>query len=188
MLVAGIGLLVNVVSAFLLKENHSHDHHGDHEDHHHHHDHNLRAAYFHVLADALTSVLAIVALVFGKLWGWNWLDPIMGIVGAVIIIRWSYGLLLQTSPILLDGSIDEEYQQGIKEAIERDSDNKISDIHVWRVGAHHYAAIIALVTHFPKPVEHYKNLLSNFDKLSHMTIEVNECREEPCTDPNATKA
>jgi len=185
-LVACIGLFINVVSAFLLKEDHSHDHHGDHA-HHHHHDHNLQAAYFHVLADAMTSVLAIVALVFGKFWGWDWLDPIMGIVGAVIIVRWSYGLLKQTGPILLDGSIDEQYQQAIKVTIEKDSDNRISDIHVWKVGAHHYAAIIALVTQFPRSVEYYKNLLKDFDKLSHITIEVNECREEPCSVPNQMK-
>jgi cation diffusion facilitator family transporter len=182
-LVASIGLFINVVSAYLLKENHSHDHHGDHT--HHHQDHNLRAAYFHVLADAMTCVLAIVALVFGRLWGWNWLDPIIGIVGAIIIVRWSYGLIKQTSPILLDGSIDEAYKRAIKETIEKDSDNRIFDIHVWKVGANDYAAIIALVTHYPKSTEHYKILLKNFDKLSHVTIEVNECRENPCTVPNS---
>jgi len=178
-LIACIGLFVNVVSAFLLRESHSHDHH---------HDHNLKAAYFHVLADAMTSLLAIVALVFGKFWGWDWLDPLMGIVGAIIIVRWSYGLLKQTSPILLDGSIDEDYQRAIKETIENDADNRLSDIHVWKVGAHHYAAIIALVTHFPKPIEHYKKILAKFDRLSHITIEVNECREASCTMPNTNRS
>jgi len=179
--VASIGLFINVISAFLLKDDHSHAHHHDHDhDHHHSHDHNLRAAYLHVLADAMTSVLAIVALVSGKYLGWNWLDPVMGIVGAIIITRWSYGLLKQTSPILLDASIEEEYQHAIKEAIEKDSDNRISDIHVWKVGANHYAAIIALVTHYPNSTEHYKRLLSDYHKLSHVTIEVNECMEEPC--------
>jgi len=181
-IVACIGLFINVVSAFLLKDNHSDTHH---HDHHHKHDHNLRAAYFHVLADAITSVLAIVALVLGKLLGWNWLDPIMGIVGAIIITRWSYGLLKQTSPILLDASIEEEYQQAIKETIEKDSDNRISDIHVWKVGTNHYAAIIALVTHYPKSTEHYKRLLDKFNKLSHVTIEVNECGEKPCVVSNS---
>ena len=142
--VACIGLLVNVVSAFLLKDDHSHAHHDDHQ---HHHDHNLKAAYLHVLADALTSLLAIVALVLGKFLGWNWLDPIMGVVGAIIITRWSYGLLKQTSPILLDASIEEDYKQAIVEMIEQDADNRISDIHAWRVGANHYAVILALVTH-----------------------------------------
>ena len=107
-------------------------------------------------------MLAIVALVLGKLWGWVWLDPIMGIVGAIIITRWSYGLLKQTSPILLDASIEEEYQQAIKETIEKDSDNRVSDIHVWKVGTNHYAAIIALVTHYPNSTEHYKRLLDKF--------------------------
>lgn len=178
--VAILGLLINIVSAILLKDDHSHSH----NDKHHHHDHNLRAAYLHVLADALTSVLAIIALLSGKYFGWNWLDPIMGVVGAIIITRWSLGLLNQTSPILLDASIDKEYQLTIKETIEKDADNRISDIHVWKVGANHYAAIISLVTHFPKATEHYKNLLNDYKLLTHITIEVNECKEKPCVEPN----
>jgi cation diffusion facilitator family transporter len=177
--VACIGLFINVLSAFLLKDDHTHEHHHDH-DHGHHHDHNLRAAYLHVIADAMTSLLAIIALVSGKYLGWGWLDPIMGIVGAIIITRWSVVLLKQTSPILLDASIDEEYQQAIKKAIEKDSDNRITDMHIWKVGANHYAAIIALVSHYPDTTEHYKRLLSNFHKLSHVTIEVNKCEGEPC--------
>ncbi len=180
--VASLGLLINVISAFLLKDEHHHHHH-DHGDHHHHHDHNLRAAYLHVLADALTSLLAIIALVSGKYFGWDWLDPIMGIVGAVIITRWSYGLLKQTGPILLDGSIEETYQASIKETIEKDSDNQISDIHIWKVGANHYAAIISVVTHFPKSTEYYKELLNDFHKLSHITIEVNACDGDVCKAP-----
>ncbi len=176
--VAIIGLLVNIISAFILKDDH---HHHDDHDHSHHHDHNLHAAYMHVLADALTSLLAIIALVSGKYFGWHWLDPMMGIVGAIIITRWSYGLLKQTSPILLDGSIDEDYQLAIKNTIENDSDNRISDIHIWKVSSNHYAAIISLVTHFPKPIEHYKELLSDFHKLSHTTIEVYECKDKPDT-------
>ncbi len=182
--VAVIGLFINVVSALLLKDDHEHSH-GHHHEHDHHHDHNLRAAYLHVLADALTSLLAIVALSSGKYLGWNWLDPIMGIVGAIIITRWSYGLLKQTSSILLDASIEEEYQLAIKEAIEKETDNRISDIHVWKVGANHYAAIISLVTHFPKATEFYKEMLSSFHRLSHITIEVNACNEVPCITPNS---
>lgn len=183
--VACIGLLINVVSAFLLKHDHSPTHHDGHhhqhaDHHHHHHDHNLRAAYLHVLADAMTSVLAIAALVSGKYLGWNWLDPVMGIVGAIIITRWSYGLLKQTGPILLDASIEEDYKKAIRDSIENDADNRVSDIHVWKVGANHYAAIIALVTHYPNSTEYYKNLLRHFHRLSHITIEVNECRDEPC--------
>lgn len=186
--VASIGLFVNLISALLLKEDHSHAHHHE-QDHHHQHDHNLRAAYLHVLADAMTSLLAIVALVTGKYLGWSWLDPVMGMVGAVIITRWSYGLLKQTSPILLDASIEDEYQQAIKEVIEGDADNRISDLHIWKIGANHYAAIIALVTHQPNSTEYYKGLLSQFHKLAHITIEVNECKDEACIvpDDNHTK-
>ena len=182
--VAVLGLTVNIISAFLLKDDHHH-HHGDDHDHHHHHhhDHNLRAAYLHVLADALTSLLAIVALLSGKYFGWNWLDPVMGIVGAIIITRWSFGLLKQTSPILLDGSIDEDYHSSIKNTIENDSDNRVTDLHVWKVGANHYAAIISIVTHFPKSAEYYKELLKDFHRLSHTTIEVNVCEGEPCIIP-----
>ena len=173
--VASLGLFINVVSALLLKDD---DHH--HHDHQHH-DHNLRAAYFHVLADALTSLLAIVALVSGKYFGWNWMDPVMGIVGAIIITRWSYGLVKQSAPILLDASIDEKYQTAIKTAIERDADNRISDMHVWRVGANHYAAVISLVTHDPQSTEHYKQLLQEFKQLAHVTVEVNLCAGMPCS-------
>ena len=183
--VASLGLFINIVSAFLLKDDHHHYHAHDHSDEHHH-DHNLRAAYMHVLADALTSLLAIIALVSGKYFGWNWLDPVMGIVGAIIITRWSYGLLKQTSPILLDGSIEKEYQSAITKTIEEDSDNRVSDIHIWKVGANHYAAIISLVTRHPKSTEHYKGLLNDFHKLSHTTIEVNVCEGELCVMPDAT--
>ncbi len=182
-IVASIGLLVNIASAWLLKDDHSHTHHhadDAHDDHHEHHDHNLRAAYAHVIADAMTSVLAIIALVAGKYLGWNWLDPIMGIVGAIIITRWAYGLIKQTSPLLLDASIAEDYKLSITEAIENDADNQIADIHVWKVGANDYAAIISIVTHMPNTTEHYKTLLKGFDKLSHITIEINECTDEQC--------
>lgn len=179
--VASLGLVINIVSAFLLNDDHHHhDHHLSDEHHDHLHDYNFKAAYTHVLADALTSLLAIIALVSGKYFGWNWLDPMMGIVGAIIITRWSYGLLKQTSPILLDGSIEKEYQSAIKEIIEKDSDNRISDIHIWRVSANHYAAIISLATHFPKSTAYYKNLLMGFHKLTHTTIEVNACDGEQC--------
>ncbi|MDQ6993842.1 MAG: CDF family Co(II)/Ni(II) efflux transporter DmeF [Mariprofundus sp.] len=168
--VAVIGLMVNLISALLLKDGH---HHHSHDHAHHHHDHNLRAAYMHVIADALTSLLAIVALLSGKYFAWFWLDPVMGIVGAIIITRWSITLLKETAPILLDSSIDTEYLDSVKEALERSDDNRVSDLHIWKVGANHYAAIISLVTHSPKPVMHYKALLQDFHKLSHLTIEVN---------------
>ena len=178
--VACLGLFINVVSAFLLKDDpqHHHEHHHEEHDHDHHHDHNLTAAYMHVLADALTSLLAIVALLSGKYFGWNWLDPVMGIVGAIIITRWSVGLLKQTSPILLDGSIEKEYQLAVKQTIEKDADNLIADIHIWKVGANHYAAIISIVTQSPKSTDYYKALLSDFHRLSHITIEVNAYQHE----------
>ncbi len=178
--VALLGLLVNAVCAFILQGHHDHDHANAHDDDHHHHDHNLKAAYFHVLADALTSILAIVALVFGKIFGWNWLDPLMGMVGALVITRWSLGLLKETSPILLDESIAEDTKLLIRAALESDSDNRICDLHLWKVGPDDYAAIISLVTHYPKPVAHYKNLLSSVQHLSHITVEIHQCTGEPC--------
>ena len=178
-IVAILGLLVNLLCAALLHVGHGHSHaHGEND--HHHHDHNLKGAYLHVLADALTSVLAIVALTFGKFLGWHWLDPIMGIVGALIIIRWSYGLLVDTSGILLDKNIDADRTHVIQSKIESDADNRVSDIHVWKVGPMEYAAIVSVVTHHPQPPSHYKRLLNDFDTLSHITIEVNEGEGEPC--------
>jgi cation diffusion facilitator family transporter len=181
--VACLGLFINLLSAYLLGEGHHH-HEGAHGHDHapqHHHDHNLRAAYMHVLADALTSVLAIAALLLGMLLGWNWMDPLMGVVGAVIITRWSVGLLQQSGPILLDGSIDEAYRRDIVSAIERDADNRVADVHVWKVGPSDYAVIISLVTHSPRPPQHYKSLLPDLQHLSHVTIEVNPCEGETAT-------
>lgn len=186
--VAVIGLIVNVASMLMLHD-HDHHHHHDHEheeEHHghthheHHHDHNLKAAYMHVLADALTSLFAIIALLLGKYYGWNWMDPLMGIVGGIIITKWSIGLMKESSPILLDENIHSSYEQKIKAAIENDADNRISDLHIWRISAHHYSAMISIVTHYPKKVEYYKELLKEFHKLSHITIEVNTCSGKPC--------
>jgi cation diffusion facilitator family transporter len=176
--VAILGLLVNVICALLLNVHHRHTH--DHDEGHHHHDLNLRGAYLHVLADALTSVLAIVALTFGKFFGWHFLDPLMGMVGALVITRWSYGLLVETSGILLDKNIDAQSTHAIQAAVEADADNRVTDIHVWKVGPADYAAIISVVTHAPQPPDHYKALLSNFGDLSHITIEVNTAPGEPC--------
>ena len=176
-IVAVIGLLVNLFCAFLLHGHHTH-HDDDHG--HHHHDQNLRGAYLHVLADALTSILAIMALFSGKLFGWNWLDPMIGIVGALVISKWAYGLLVDTSSILLDKNIEHENIKAIQARIEADSDNRVSDIHVWKIGPADYAAIISLVTHHPQEIEHYKELISGFRELSHITIEVIECQDEAC--------
>ena len=181
-LVAVVGLAVNVVSAFLLHGSHGHDHHHGHSHGHenHHEDHNLKAAYFHVLADALTSVLAIVALLFGSLFGWWALDPAMGIIGALVITRWAWGLLKESSAILLDAGVKREIREEIKDVIEADADNRVTDIHVWKVGQHNLAALLTLVTHYPQPSGEYKKLLASFDQLKHITIEVIKCEDEPC--------
>ncbi|MDG4475760.1 CDF family Co(II)/Ni(II) efflux transporter DmeF [Thiovibrio frasassiensis] len=176
--VAVLGLLVNIACAFLLQGHHDHTQ-GQEDDDHHHHDHNLKSAYLHVLADALTSVLAIGALLFGKYLGWNWLDPLIGIVGAMVICRWAYGLLRETGAILLDGSISTEELAAIKEKIEGTLDNRIADMHVWKVGPAHYAAIISIVTHYPQQIEYYKELLRDFTNLSHLTVEIHTCAGKP---------
>ncbi|MFZ2725258.1 MAG: CDF family Co(II)/Ni(II) efflux transporter DmeF [Methylococcaceae bacterium] len=183
-IVAVLGLVVNLLSALLLKNSHSphheHNHHDTHHHHHHEHDHNLKAAYLHVLADALTSVLAIIALLSGKYFSLNWLDPAMGVLGGLIIIKWSQGLLTETSSLLLDQSIDANYLHAIKETIESDADNRIADIHIWRVAPNHFALIISLVSHHPQSPDYYKTLLKDFDKLKHITIEVNQCLGVGC--------
>jgi len=186
LLVAGIGLAVNIFSAFLLHggQGHEHHHHGyddhDHARAHHHHDHNLKAAYFHVLADALTSVLAILALLFGRLFDWWLLDPLMGVVGALVITRWAWNLLKESSAILLDAGVGGELRDGIQQAIESAADNRVTDLHVWRVAPRQLAAIVTLVTHYPRPNEEYRQLLAGFRQLKHLTIEVIHCEEPPC--------
>lgn len=178
--VAFVGLAVNVISAFLLQEKDHHNHGHDHRPAKKFRDHNLRAAYLHVLADALTSVLAIIALSTGKAFGWVWMDPIMGIVGALIISRWSYGLLIDSGRVLLDRDVNPEAVEEIRSKIESDADNRVSDIHVWRVGTHHLSAIVSIVTHYPKSPDYYKKLLADYDEIAHVTVEVNPCDSEPC--------
>lgn len=193
MLVAALGLGVNLASAFLLGEHHHHHHHddgehadagheGDHHDHgeDHRHDHNLRAAYVHVLADALTSVLAIVALAGGRYLGWSWLDPAMGLVGAAVILWWSYGLIRGSTRVLLDEEASAATADAIRRRIEREADNRITDLHLWRVGPHHLAAIISVMTHAPRHPGHYKSLLGGLDDLAHVTVEVVPCPGEDC--------
>jgi cation diffusion facilitator family transporter len=183
--VAVLGLVVNLVCALLLQDRHDHHHHdhadADQDDHlHHHDDHNLKAAYLHVLADALTSVLAIAALIFAKYLGLNWLDPLIGIVGALVISRWAYGLMRETGAILLDGSMSAAKRAAIKEKIETRLDNRVADMHVWKVGPAHYAAIISIVTHYPQKIAYYKELLAPFTELAHVTVEVHACQGDPC--------
>ena len=183
--VAILGLLVNLVSGWLLHEEHAphdHGHHHQEEGHHthHHHDHNLRAAYFHVLADALTSVFAIVALLAVKFFAWRWMDPLMGLIGALMISRWAYTLMRETSAILLDGTADEETRAAVTTAIEQDADNRVADLHLWQVGPNSLAASLSVVTHWPHPAAHYKKLLQDMPRLAHVTVEVNGCDSEPC--------
>jgi cation diffusion facilitator family transporter len=198
-LVAVLGLVVNLVSAFLLRDEphhhggHHHGHHHEHEAHHGHHhhdheghhghhhhggghaaakDHNLRAAYLHVLADALTSVLAIVALLFGRAYGWIWLDPLMGVVGGLVIARWSYGLLRDTGRVLLDVAPQEgALARDIRARLEGGQD-RLSDLHVWQVGPGHHAAILSIVTDEPQEPSVYKERLKDMAGLSHVTVEV----------------
>ena len=185
--VAVIGLAVNGVSVFILGDNHHHDneHEHDHEhehehehdhdhdhDHDHHHDHNLKSAYLHVMADALTSLLAIFALIIGKYTGAVWMDPAMGIVGAILVARWSLGLLRTTSAVLLDEQVAGTMQDQIRLFIEQDQSTKVVDLHVWTIGPNIYSATIALVSNSPQPPGFYKSLLSEKIKLDHVTIEV----------------
>ncbi len=178
--IAAVGLGVNVLSAFLLQGNHSHGsshHHGHGDGHHHAHggDLNLRAVYLHVIADAFTSVLAIVALAGGKFWGWVWLDPAMGIVGSAVVIQWSWSLLRQAGTSLLDRSIDEAGLAEIREAMEADGDALVADLHAWRIGPDQVAVIVSLVAHQPKSPEHYRSRIAQHEELVHVTIEVNPC-------------
>jgi cation diffusion facilitator family transporter len=191
--VAVVGLGVNLLSAWLLRDDHEHHHdHADEHDHdhdhahdhdhgHHHHarDHthrdlNLRAAYVHVLADAAVSVAAITGLVAGRELGWVWMDPVMGIVGAIVIANWSWGLLGAAGAVLLDRRASEGLANEIAERLEADGD-RISDLHLWRVGPGHNAAIISLVTDAPRPPAFYKARLAQLPGLSHVTVEVETC-------------
>jgi len=162
-IVAIIGLTVNIASVFVL-----------HDDHHHH-DHNMKAAYFHVLADTLTSILAIVALLAGKFFGWIWMDSLMGIVGAVVIARWSYGLIKESSDVLLDKSIGSSSLNKIAEAIKAENETIISDIHIWKIATAHQAAIVSVASKEPLKPDEYKLILKqHLPLLSHVSIEVNQ--------------
>ncbi|MBV4457878.1 CDF family Co(II)/Ni(II) efflux transporter DmeF [Pseudomonas sp. COR58] len=172
--IAVVGLAVNLVSAFMLMGHHGHDHghHHDHgHDHHHHHDNNLRSAYMHVLADALTSVLAIAALLAGRYLGWVWLDPVMGIVGAVVIAKWAYTLMRDSAAVLLDAT-DEPVAEEIRELLEASDDVRISDLHVWQVGPQARAAIVSVVAAAGVSAEAIRERLAPVHELSHLTVEL----------------
>lgn len=184
LLVAILGLLVNLICAIVLTvDDHSHEHLHHHEGHEHsHHEHkhddlNLKSAYLHVVADAFTSILAIVALLGAKYFKFNWLDPFMGIVGAGLIIRWSYYLLKDTGFILLEREMDDPVADEIRNAIESDGDSKISDLHIWKVAQNKYACIVSLVTGKRYSIEEYKTRLSKVHELAHITVEINKCGE-----------
>jgi cation diffusion facilitator family transporter len=177
--IAVVGLAVNLLSAWLLGADHDHGHdHGDDDDddhhHHHDHDHNLRAAFWHVMADALTSVLAIAGLLAAWAYGWTWLDPAIGIVGALVIAHWSWRLMRDAGAVLLDAAPDAELATAIRARLEQ-GDDRIADLHVWRVGPGHHAAIVSLVSDSPLPVEDYKMRLADLGRLSHVTVEVHRC-------------
>ena len=177
-LIAVVGLGVNLLSAWLLFErDHPHEHHHGHgAGHHHHEDTNIRAAYSHVLADALTSVLAIVALLGGRFMGWVWLDPVIGVVGAIVIARWSWGLIRDAGAVLLDTVPDESLAKTIREKLEQNGD-RVADLHLWRVGPGHSALIVAIVADRPQSPRVYKDRLASLRGLSHITIEVHPCPE-----------
>jgi cation diffusion facilitator family transporter len=183
--VAILGLLVNLACAFILNSGghaHEHEHHhrgGDeHAPHEHHHeDLNLKAAYLHVVADALTSILAIAALLGAKYFNLIWLDPFMGIVGAGLILRWSFILLKGTGNILLEREMNGEIADEIKKEIESDGDSKICDLHLWKVAQNKYACILSVVTEKKFSIEDYKARLAGVHELAHLTIEVNDCKK-----------
>ncbi|HET6787196.1 MAG TPA: CDF family Co(II)/Ni(II) efflux transporter DmeF [Aquabacterium sp.] len=190
MVVAVLGLAVNAVCALILGQAHHHGHHHDHaqgHDHHGHHDHghghhhdlNLKSAYIHVLADAATSVLAILALIGGWLWGWSWLDPAMGCVGAVLVSVWAKGLIVETGKVLLDREMDHPVVDEIREVVETEGDvheTRITDLHVWRVGKQVYSCALTVVTHDPELTpEHIRQRLAVHEEIVHSTIEIHRC-------------
>jgi cation diffusion facilitator family transporter len=180
LMVAVIGLIVNIVCAIILQRRGDHAHPHDHGHVHgpgHRDDHNLRSAYLHVIADAATSVLAIVALAAGAYWGQVWLDPAMGIVGAVLIVIWASGLLRDSSHVLLDRAARMSVREGVRRAIEKDRDNRLADFHVWSIGPGIYAAALSVVTHHPQPPDHYKALIPDSLGIAHVTVEVHGCPE-----------
>nr|WP_225779278.1 cation diffusion facilitator family transporter [Pseudomonas sp. Marseille-Q3773] len=164
--IAAVGLAVNLICAWLLRDDHHH--------HHHHHDLNLRSAYLHVIADAATSVLAIVALLAGKLWGAGWLDPVMGLAGALLVALWARGLLRDTSRVLLDAEMDAPVVAEIREVVAQlPVPASITDLHVWRVGKDQYACILGLAARTDLSADSVRQALGVHEELAHITVEVN---------------
>ena len=180
---ASLGLVVNIVCAWLLRDDHTHGHSHDaheHDDHdhehgHEHHDLNLRSAYIHVITDAATSVLAIIALIGGKFWGADWLDPIMGIVGAALVSFWAYGLIRDTSRVLLDAEMDAPIVKAIEKSIASMSPHaELTDLHVWRVAQKQYACIVSVVAEHPLSVDEVKQALMHHHAMAHISVEIND--------------
>jgi cation diffusion facilitator family transporter len=192
--VATLGLAVNLVSAWLLRDSHDHhhghghshdDHHDDHHhDDHHHRDNNLRAAYVHVLADAATSVLAIAALVTAMYSHWVWTDPVVGIIGSLVIASWAFGLIRSSGAVLLDACADRDLEEVIRERLETRGD-RVTDLHLWQVGPGHRAAVISVVSDNPLPPATYKSRLGGLPSLCHVTVEVEVCSEMPLAPQHA---
>jgi len=173
---AALGLGVNLISAWLLREDHDHGMAAahDHSDHHHA-DHNLRAAYLHVVADGAVSLMALLGLSAGRILGWVWMDPLMGIIGALVIANWSWSLVRNTSAVLLDMRAEGALAHEIADRLEADSGDRIADLHIWRIGPGHNAAIVSLVSDRPKTPADYKARLAGLTSLSHVTVEVQCC-------------
>jgi cation diffusion facilitator family transporter len=176
--IAVVGLGVNLASAWLLRDEHDHGHHHhDHAHDDHNHDHNIRSAYLHVLADALTSVLAIVALLAGKFYGLSWMDPAMGVIGAIVIAHWAVTLVRSSGAVLLDAVPDTDIATELRKRLEVGTD-RVSDLHVWRVGPGHTAVIASVVADEPMTPDRYKDRLKGIDGLSHVTVEVYPCTRQ----------
>jgi cation diffusion facilitator family transporter len=178
--VAAVGLIVNVVCAMILGHAHDHDHgHHHHHDHEHHHDLNLKSAYLHVLADAATSVLAIIALTGGWVYGWSWLDPVMGIVGAALVATWAKNLIIETGKVLLDREMDHPVVEEIREVVEtgpEGGDTRIADLHVWRVGKRTYSCALSVVTQDATlTADRVREQLAQHEEIAHSTIEIHQC-------------
>jgi cation diffusion facilitator family transporter len=176
--VAVLGLGVNLISAWLLRDAHDHHHGHGHSHGHQHHDNNLRAAYVHVLADAATSVLAILALMVAMVSQWIWADPAVGIIGSLVIASWAYGLIRDSGAVLLDVSVDKNLEAVIRNRLETKGD-RVTDLHLWQVGPGHRAAVISVVSNKPLPPATYKRRLGDLRGLSHVTVEVETCSDSP---------
>lgn len=184
LLVAVIGLFVNLACAWLLVGTHDHTHdHAHGQGHHHHQDHNLRAALVHVIADAVTSVAAIAGLIAAWAWGWNWLDPAIALVASLVILRWAVGLLRQTGAILLDAEAPEAMRKQVRQRLEAVADSQVVDLHLWSVGQQSWVLIASVVCHRQADPADYKEQLSDLPQIHHPVIEVLIChRCEPTPD------